>query len=322
MDYLKTYEEIFINFKKGNNKIKISTILINILQKIVNNQYSKLFLSLPSIDNNFLIDNHPDYLDVDKNGNISYLESKYIVENEYNENYFLDVRRQKIKVTRILFKIIKPEYINITQPEIERFSNIWKLTFDDEIDVIELKGDDILRAYNFTNEVKFGGGSCALYPYCGSKERFDILTKNDNFSAYVAIDKTGIIGRRLSVGGIQTETFGMFKKGEYYKILNNFYGKGGNNSLADLSIREYAKDTECMIYHLYYFKKIDNDENLSQKDIFRIKIENTYQKHQYPAIDNFIFNFNKKEISNGSKQENGWVSMYGAFPVKSKIYDI
>lgn len=331
MEYLKTYEEL-IHDEQGYispgifdsyTKIEMSKELINLLKNIQNNEYSSLFLSLLSIKTEYLQSNRPDYLDIDNDGNVSYLDFKFI--EKRGSYYFNDYRRQRIKVTRILSKLIKPEYITISQVEIEKFSNAWKAMFSDEIDVQEFKGEEILRAYNYNGEVKNAGGSCAIFPGCGKKEKFNVLTNNDNFSAFVVFDNTGIVGRTLAISGTQVETQGIFKKGEYYKILNNFYGKGGPGSPTDIAIRNYAKIKGYRFYNHYGLKHMENHLPISyNKDIFKIKIENAYQELNYPSIDGLYFNFNTKELATNYPDglfNNEWVNMYNAKPRKSKLYD-
>lgn len=335
MRYVKTFEEFDINplnlFKKEKSQsavmsyeddtIFLSNNLVNTLKNVGNNNICSLFFTLKMIEEDKLIQNHANYLDVDGKGNISYLDGKYLVEeNGFNPEEFTNPKRQNIKVTKIFTKILKPEYLPTEQKDIETFINGWKGIFENDLRVEELVGEDILRAYNYKDEMSSSYGSCAVfakgYNYI-KKEMFDVLTKNpDTFSAFVVFKGNKIIARQIGIKGIQTKTHGEFKEGEYYKVLNNYYGEGGLRSKPSQMILKYAKN--CGYSHLNscYLYEIDSDysRRVSPKSIFRVHT-NTRQKSNYPPFDGFYVNFYTDEIASKVPKELGsekWLSMYNA----------
>lgn len=329
MEFLKTYEEF--NFKNFDHLFKkraytlgskydtiyLSNNILNAMQNIDNNSIASLFISLKNISKDKLVDGYANYLDLDEKGTVSYLDGRYLKEEtEYKGAFFTDQRRQNIKVTKVLAKILKPEYLPTNQVDVERFANAWKVIFDNRFRVEEMIGEELLRAYNYKDEVKNSGGSCALFPNCGSVGRFDVLVKNpDIFSAMVVFDGPDIVGRRIAVKGTQIKDHGYFKEGQYYKFLNNYYGQGGSGSAVDQMISKFAKNVEFDAgwgYGLYSYK--DEKKLDSAKDIFRIKLPNFKQKDRYPSFDIFRVNFQLEEIASSKPLgEVGWQDFYGAY---------
>jgi hypothetical protein len=330
MDFLRTYEEFDFNplhhlfrqrlnrFGDANDVVFISNNFANALYNIPANPLKALFQSLKNIDKDKLVDKYANYLDVDEKGNVSYLDGKYLVDEPvYKKEFFIDKRRQNIKVTKLLPKVLKPEFIPNDQVQVEKFINGWKTVFDSKLRVEEFIGEDILRAYNYKQEVMDSGGSCALFPNCGKKSRFDVLVNNpDTFSAIVCFEDKYIIGRRVGVQGVQCKTEGYFKEGTHYKFLNNFYGRGGTNSQADIMITNFAKasgyDAGWGYDGLESYK--DNKKLHYDKDVFRIKVPNLDQKEIYPSFDIFGVNFKLGEIASYTFRTKDWQDFYGASP--------
>jgi hypothetical protein len=282
------------------------------------------------IEKDKLLPNHANYLDVDGNGNVSYLDGKYLVEeNNFNQEGFSTPKRQNIKVTKVFTKILKPEYLPTDQRDIESFINAWKGIFENDLRVEEFVGEDILRAYNYKGEMPESYGSCAVfskYKDYVKKEMFDILTKNpQTFSAFVVFKKGTnssdmIVARQIGIKGIQTKTHGEFKEGEYHKVLNNYYGEGGNKSRAALMILKYAKN--CGYTHINQngFCKIDSSNEVRYSNIFRVRT-NTRQKMTYPAFDGFYVNFYTNEIASSIPKDGNWQPMYHAnCPTSLKLF--
>jgi hypothetical protein len=334
MRYVKTFEEFdILNLFKGkekvvatalnydNDTIYLSNNLINTLKNVGNNNICSLFFTLKMIEEDKLIPNHANYLDVDGKGNVSYLDGKYLLEEtEFNPEGFTNPKRQNIKVTKVFTKILKPEYLPTDQRDIESFINSWKGIFENELRVEEFTGEDILRAYNYKNEMPSSYGSCAVFTKGSShvkKEMFDILTKNpETFSAFVVFRGDKIIARQIGIKGIQTKTHGELKEGEYYKILNNYYGEGGTKSKAGMMILKYAKNCGYKYINYGNLYEIDSDyKKMASKDsIFRVHA-NTRQKSTYPAFDGCYVNFHTNEIATRIPKENGngkWQGMYHA----------
>lgn len=334
MEYIRTFEEFNLVdlFKKkdDNNNNEINNVpsnfifmtnnLENILLNIKGNLISDVFLALKYIDEEKLLPIYANYLDVDKTGAITYLDSKYIESEQFNREYFIHPRRQGIRVSKALGKILKPEFLPNDQVELEKFMNAWKAMLDSKLRVEELVGNDILKAFD-TKNVKDSGGSCAVGSHCS---KFTGLIKNpNNYSVFVVWEKNdfgdeGIIGRRVGIKGIQTKTFGAFKEGVEYSLLNNFYGRGGTKSATDMFLLNYAKNSGFQYAMMHYGEGPINLKTMREldreKDIFRVKIENP-MIGGYPSFDRLFINFYTGEVTSyKTGKDNGFVDMYGARP--------
>jgi hypothetical protein len=325
--YIKTYEQYFGSKPKTGQIIYMTDDLVNNMARAHGNKYAAAVLNLLKADRDKLIDNHANYLSVETDGTISYLDGRYLKEEtEYNPANYDDARRrQKVKATKILQKILKPEYIPQEQTVIEQFSTYWKTLYDESTRVEELVGEDILRAYNYNNEVNGSLGSCAGFSEYTVKEthkkRFEVLIKNpENFTAFVVWKDGKIVGRRIGVKGIQTKTHGFFQEGELYKYLNNFYGPGygsqANKMIEALALKqgyvaEYGSYCKCFL---------KDKKKLREEDVFRIKVQNGLdQKAMFPAFDSMVVNFQTNEVASrvpgpSKNPEPGWTKFYGAVP--------
>jgi hypothetical protein len=331
MSYIRTYEEFNWNpFKKEEeeaplvipstfslNTLFLSPALNNALSNIPRMPIADLFLSLKDIDPDKLVNNYVNYLDVDKEGNMSYLDKRDISPEDqglFNQKYYHAPKRQSTRPNRVLPKILKAEYLINDQREVERFVNAWKAVFESGLVVEELIGSDILRAYGFTGEMKDTGGSCAATGH--GKSKFDILVKNpNNFSALVVFEQKGIIGRRIAIKGIQTIDSGVFRRGQHYTMLNNFYGKGGHGSATDNLMLNFARSKGYRYTNDGPRDIIANQHLRRDENVFRVRIDNTRVGSSYPPFDGFFVNFQTNEVSNYvSGRDAGWQGMYGANP--------
>jgi len=266
-----------------------------------------------------IVDDPIDYLDCDAEGNVSFLKSKYFVSDI---NGFKNPRRMKMKITKILPLIYNEEYLksNIKQSDIEQFINSWNAHFKgmSSIEIQELRGDDILRAYNYTGELsKNFGSSCANFGQESNDfgefeepliESYDIYTKNpENMGVVVAIKDNIIMGRRLFHQGIQLENDNDYIEGNFYTIWNNYYGIGSADSIYDRMIKKYLE------------KKYDARPKYGihggnpRSGRFLIHLETRFV--EYCAFDGMHVCFEKNLITDKIKRDGTqhlWVGTYGA----------
>lgn len=229
-------------------------ILKKLLPLVNEYNVAKIFYNLKDgVQRKFLVGTPVDYINVDDEGNISFLKPRWFDE----QDKWKTTRRDKMKVTKVLKDIYDQAYINsyIKQSDIESFINKWSLEFKEQVAHIEdLKGEDILRAYHYTQECnKNFGYTCAnffqRYNKWGNhdeptREKYDIYIKNpDKCGVIVVIDNGEIVARRTYQYGPQVVNSGSFKKGQIYTIWGNYYGVGGEGSKYDIMIKDYIKKT-------------------------------------------------------------------------------
>jgi len=177
------------------------------------------------------------YLDIDDEGNISFLKSRYFDESP---DKWSSTRRVKMKATKVLKEIFNEQYINtnIKQTDIEAFVNKLASVKDTSCRVEEFRGMDSLRAYNYKKELsKNFGYSCANFhqaensfgKYTEPKvSEFDIYTKNPEQCGVVVVWDNGVImARRSFQQGIQVCDSKLWKKGEFHTVWGNYYGVSG-----------------------------------------------------------------------------------------------
>lgn len=241
-------EQIYNQFIPDQKMVfYLSENLIMKLQKIKDEyKIAKLLFDLKEgVDKINLVPDPVNYLDVDEDGNISFLKSKYFEESNPSGMYFNNGRRQKSKASRILRDIYNEQFINnnIKQTDIEAFINKWGLMNKKRAaEVVELRGDEVVRAYGLTGELdKLHFHSCANN---NPIEYYDIYTKNpDSCGVCVVIEDGKIKGRRSFQQGIQVENSGDFRKGEFYTVWGNYYGCGGGRGVYDTMITDYLRET-------------------------------------------------------------------------------
>lgn len=243
-------------------------------------------LSLRHIEKFKLLDYPVDYLDVNNKGVFSCLSRRNV---QPGVDPFKSPRRQDTRFTRMLNRIVKKEYLTLTQKQIEDFLNRWRVVFDNSMTVKVLEGTDILDAYDYSKiSTGWAHSSCANFNHkqrTGNK--YKIYTDNvDNIKCLVVYKKGKIMGRRMMFTGVQTVTHGKFKKGETYTVLNAPYCEGGRGSKVDALMVKWAKENGAYLV-----------ESLGKlTDIFRIKIKTDY-KQANPPWDYFLINFKTSEIA-------------------------
>jgi len=199
-----------------------------------------------------LIRDPANYFDVDNEGNISFLKPRYFTET----NKWANTRRQKTKVTKILKEVYNEAFItsNVKQTDVESFVNRWTIVFQDEFEIQELRGTDLLRAYNYTEEcIKGFGYTCANFhqgknSFGGHSEptlaEFDIYTKNpDNCGVVVIIQDKKIVGRLSFQQGTQFVDYKSRnrKKGDFVTVWGNYYGLSGRGGKFHIILQDYLK---------------------------------------------------------------------------------
>lgn len=241
----------------------------------------------------YLVKDPVDYIDIDDEGNISFLKSRYFSE----DNPFKSQRRVKMKATKVLKEIYDQVYINTTikQTDVEAFANKLATLKDSNARVEEFRGKDILRGYNYKGEfnIEFGH-SCANFKQkeLNSEYRepwvneYDVYVKNpDNCGVVVVWDDGKIVARRSFQQGIQVCDSGDWKKGEFHTIWGNQYGIGGSGGKYDVMIKDYLKEKYAAV----------SMGSVPGNGAFCIHIETRWKN--YPAFDGMYVNFEHNLLS-------------------------
>ena len=292
-----SFREIIKNLRDDDYKV------VDLLWKLVNGVYYKNLIADPV-----------NYLNLENDNTISFLKSRYF--NEQDE--WTTTRRERTKATKILRLIYNEEFLKtaIVEKDIEAFSNKLSAMKNEIYEVIELRGDEILRAYNYKGElhIKFGL-SCANFKQRGkwdfgnydepTLEQFDIYTHNpENCAAAVVISNEGVIMGRISFQqGIQVFDSGERKKGQFYTIWGNYYGVGGRGGKYDTMIKDYLK------------KKYNAVSKQSNIGCFIISIETRFDNYcpfdsMYVSFKDNLLSDRETELPNG-KYPN-WINTYHA----------
>lgn len=259
---------------------------------------------------------------MEKDGTIS-----FVYNDKATGDPFKQPNRISLKPTKILSKIVlnPNEYLDtnkVTQRDIELFSNAWKALLSNEITIEEWEGDKILNAFNYNDEInksKFSF-SCANFNVPGNgwpepnKKWYDIYTKNPkNIKAIVALKGGKLVGRRILIEGEQYFDDGIFKKGEFYSLINPFYGEGGGGSTIDQKIIEYVKINRNKPYNNIY-NNICELNNKSVNGRIIVQLQKT-DFAKYAAFDTvYINNENRLIMSNKPYKDHDlkWVKAYKA----------
>lgn len=271
------------------------------------------------VDKDVLIENPSDFLSIvlddgENYGYISFLKPKY----DNGETPYTNIKRISQKATKALKEFYKESYINneLTNNDFQKFFaliNAKKSTSK----VLEFHGQDILRAYNYTKELKVEGfsTSCANFHqremggnFSEPKlEWYDVYVKNpDTFGVAVVMEDSKIVGRMSFLTGPNLMSLGKYKSGEVNTLMNNFYGVGGRGSANETKIINYLKSK-------YNAKRSEEG--------FLINIETRFA--QFPPWDEVYVNFEKNLITNcgyGYRNQlirelnltEGWDSAYKA----------
>ena len=237
---------------KGIVTFELSSKLMELLTPLKDNYImAKLLLKLKSgVPSSDLVRDPSNYFDVDSEGNISFLKPRYFTE----VNKWANTRRQKTKATKVLKEIYNDVFVasNVKQTDIESFVNKWTTVFQPSFEIQELRGTDLLRAYNYTEEcIPSFGYTCANFhqrknSFGGHAEptlaEFDIYTKNpDNCGVVVIIEGGKIIARMSFQQGIQFLDCKNRKKGDFVTVWGNFYGLHGRGGKLHLVLQDYIK---------------------------------------------------------------------------------
>lgn len=297
----------------------LSEELINLLSNIKNNKLSELYLSLSKYQDKSILQNDlPNYLSFDSEGNLTFLKNRYSSElDKWNTN-----RRTKMKMSRAIKLFYKEDYLekNLKHADIDIFNKLWNDFFNDEnIEIVELRGDDVLRAYNYTRELdqaKFGftcanfgqnepGGSRYQEP---KKSWFDIYTKNpNNIGVVVAIKDGKIVGRRNFQEGEQVVDYGKNKAGTRQTVYGYYYGELGRGSIYDMKITDYLKSKGG--------KQIEDNPH------FIIQLDET-KFPDYCPFDSMYVNFENNWLSTNCSYGNlNWYSTYKAHYNNGNVRD-
>jgi hypothetical protein len=302
-------------FKSELDRIKGQSKVASVLLK----------LTAP-VSKDILIETPADYIDIvlDKEnyGYISFLKYKY----RNDDNPWKSIKRISQKATKAFREFFKPEYIEaeLTNNDFEIFFNLMK-SQKSENQILEFRGRDILKAYNYTHElVKDFGNSCANFyqkELNGSfpepkEEWYDIYVKNtDNFGVAVAIENEKIVGRISFQQGPNLVTMGPYVKGRFGTVMNNYYGVGGANGANAIKIKNHL---------------IEKYKANRSGQGFAIKTETRFDR--FPPFDSMYVCFEHNiladtygtEMKNNLRTEQNivdinWASAYSAMCPKSLV---
>jgi len=301
---------------RGKRGILISNELYTLLMKI-KNKLSFLYIDLFNavVEPHNLQEDLPSYLSYDNEGNLTFLKPRYFNEEPDPWN---SKRRTSMKMSRAIKLFYKDEFLdkNLTPLDIDAFNKELKNNFSKEgVEIVELRGDDILRAYNYTKELdlkKFGftcanfgqkepGGSGYAEP---DKSWFDIYTKNPkNIGAVVLIREGRIVARKTFQEGEQFVDNGKNKAGTHQIVYGNYYGELGGGSINDILITNHLKSKGAVSYGLNYD--------------FIIQLEETKFPNYCPFDSMYVnFKYNLLSTSDNLKKLNGenlyWNNTYKA----------
>jgi len=308
----------FIQFVREQVEEKPAIVRFNLSNKFITQlrsmgkeyKLADLYLKLPGgVPSNELTKDPVNYITSEEDGSVSFLKPRFF--EECSDALWNNTRRQKMKISKAIKEIYNQPYLDsyLKQTDIENFVNKWSVLLKPAT-VIELRGDDVLRAYNYKREMdpfKFGF-TCANFGQKepgGSKydeplvEWFDIYTKNpENCGAVIVMDQGKIVGRRTFQQGIQTKTHGDYKQGEFYTIWGNYYGEGGGGKY-DIMIKDYLRN------------KYNAKDKSNEDGIFRIKLKETRFK-RYCPFDSMYVNFQTNELANRQPIDGTWTRTYKA----------
>lgn len=305
-------KELLTIVDDDNIYIYITEDLFEIFNKMKDCKLAELYISITKgVDKDKIKDNYINYLDIESDGTISFLKQKWWGEAG---DAMTSKKRDKVRINRAIRGILKDDYIDsiITQPDVEKFMNTFNMIFK-PLEVIELRGDDILRAYNYTSELnldKFSASCANLQPgQLQNKKIFDVYTKNtNNMAVVVVIDYGRIVGRRTIQQGPLTRCKNPEDLGKIYTFVGLFYGEGGYGSKYDQSIKKYINEK----YPFSDFCGSRNNDNLTNN---AIKIENT-RFERYPPFDYMYVNFKTNEMADSIaeflKHNRDWTQAYAA----------
>lgn len=196
-----------------------------------------LRLDRDGIAEDYLEDNHADYLDCNNmNGEFSFI-TKNVAQKAQTTTIWQNTKRQIIKPGRIFAKIFneKARSTFLKDTEIEFFSSQWKTKFANDLTIEVLRGWDIIEAYNFNGNLNRNIRSCANFRqketnggYAEPKIKwFYVYIFNPHaISAVILRKKNEIVARTTVFEGAQNVDSGALKKGNHYKFYNTIYTDG------------------------------------------------------------------------------------------------
>ena len=283
-------------------KIKISDKLKTKLVKLMPNKVSKLLLDAHnngiSLENLIESENWVDYLNI-KNDNITYIKESSRKRNNVEEPWIKS--RQNCNPGQILSRIFNRRFldININNTEIELFSNKWRADSIDDVSIEILTGWKVLEAFNYDGKMDAKKiKSCAnfyhgdpnwqppmikwYYIYIYNPESVGILVVRDK--------KTRIIKARCAIfNGVQISDNGEYKKGEWYRFMNNVYAE---NEIYKSILINWA--TQRDIPHM--------DDGNTFHGCHIISFKTKYKT--YPPIDNFRVDLGKNILISRSTNDD------------------
>jgi hypothetical protein len=234
-------------------KFHYSSEFINTLFKLQDEyKVAELFLKIRfGVQRKNLVRAPADYFDINDEGIVSFLKPRNFNEPDlWNNN-----RRISVKINKALREVFNETYINhfIKQTDIDAILNKLASMAEGKAKVVELRGEEILRAYNYTKEViaNFGYTCANFYQnenrFGGHSEpkldEYDVYVKNpENCGAVVVIEEGKIVGRRSFQQGPNVIDTNYYKKDKIGTIWGNYYGLGGTGSKYDNMIKNYLKE--------------------------------------------------------------------------------
>jgi len=303
---IKGYNRFLLENIDGGQNIKrfqCSTSLIDKLKPLrnISKVVDEILRLSEGVSKENLIENPSNFIDIilEDNANFGYLS--YLKPRYNNDPPWSSTNRITQKVTKALKEFYKPSYLQnaLNNADFEAYiavMNASKLTSQ----ILEFRGEDVLRAYNYTKElINPGFGmSCANFhqkelggTYSEPRlEYFDVYVKNPkNIGVVVLMENEKIIGRLSFQQGFNLITAGVFKQGEMATVYGNYYGVGGRVGANAAKLTRYLFDK-------YQAIKMTVSGN------FAINIETRFK--QYPPFDSMYVDFNHNILSDGYNRVN------------------
>ena len=251
-----------------------------------------------------------DYLDIDDEGNVSFLKSRYFTEPDV----WTTGRRQKMKSTKVLKEVLSEPFINtyIKETDVAAFINKLAALKSNVLQLFEWRGKELLRAYNYTKECrKDFGYTCANFFQKENDwgrhaeptvDQYDIYVENpENCGVMAVMEGDKVVARRSFQQGPNVIDGNKWKKGETATVWGNYYGVGGDGSRYDTMIKDYLKEKYDAV----------NKDSINE---FVVSLETRFT--YYCPFDSMYVSFEKNLLANNSGRYNipgaNWNNTYHA----------
>jgi len=210
-----------------------------------------LFLKLGEGVNKADLSKDPaNYFELEDDGDyVSYLKSRYFPDGDF----WATKRRIKQKTGKVLRDTFSEDFskANIKDTDVETYlAKLAAIKAKKGVQILEWRGKDLLRAYNYTEEcAKDFGYTCANFHqrknnFGGHAEptlaQYDVYVKNpENCGVVVIMENGKVMYRRSFQQGANLIDGGKFKKGDLATVYGNGYGVAGRGGKFDKLVTDY-----------------------------------------------------------------------------------